>query len=105
MCHPEAEHDALLLYHAPDARRRICSAPLQGKPIHSSSFWIALLCSRADPSAFAETVSKHFAVSRGSASGWHVAGVRWIANREVYKWIEQLRNPESRGSRAITRSF
>jgi len=32
-------------------------------------FWIALRCSGADPSGFAETLSKHFCSARGSPSG------------------------------------
>src|ERR1700746_946711 len=75
MRHPEAEHDALLLYRAPDARRRICSAALQGSRSSKQS-WIALRCSGADPSASRKPCRNTLQFA-WLASGWRVAGVRW----------------------------
>jgi hypothetical protein len=87
MRHPEPSNDALLLFHASDARRRICSAALQGSRSYNQS-WIALQSSGADPSASRQSYRStlHFA---WLASGWRVVGARWIADRDV--WIQQLR--------------
>lgn len=45
-------------------------------------FWIALWCSGADPSA-PRKPCRNTSQFAWLASGWRVAGVRWIASREV----------------------
>ena len=60
-----------------------------GQPIIQAQSWIALRCSGADPSA-ARKPCRNILQFAWLASGWRVEGVRWIANRDVYKWIQQL---------------
>ena len=55
------------------------SAPLLFRAADNPAVLDSPRVQRSRSFGFAETVSKHFAV-RGLASGWHVAGVRWVAN-------------------------
>lgn len=94
--HPEPSTRCSTPAHALDARRRICPAALQGSRA-SKQPWIALRCSRADPSASHPNMRKPRLLGAPAsrkpcrttlqfaqlASGWRLAGVRWIASHAV----------------------
>ena len=82
MRHPEAEHtDVLLIYRAPDTRRRIYSATLQGKR-SSQAVLDSPMVLRSRSFGFAETVSECVAV--------HVTCLR-MARRGGDEWLTRER--------------
>src|ERR1700756_2336344 len=82
MCHPEAEHDALLLYML--RMRGEGSAPLFFRVADQpSKSWIVLQCSGADPSASQKPCRNTFQFA-WLAFTMARHGMRWIVNCDLY---------------------